>query len=74
MPGAAGRPTTVCLFPRSRVSLSMFSAYSYIILNGGCVVLFSRFYVSDMATREVPAEAPADVADVDIEAVAADAE
>ena len=36
--------------------LSGQASYSCIILNGGCVVLFSHFYVSDMATREVPAE------------------
>ena len=41
---------------KDKTILSDQASYSCIILNGGRVVLFSRFYVSDMATREVPAE------------------
>ena len=41
---------------KDKTILSDQASYSCIILNGGCVVLFSHFYVSDMATREVPEE------------------
>ena len=42
-------------YAKDKTILSDHASYSCIILNGGCVVLFSHFYVSDMAIREVPA-------------------
>ena len=41
---------------KDKTILSDQASYSCIILDGGCVVLFSHFYESDMATREVPVE------------------
>lgn len=43
---------------KDKTILSDQASYSCIISNGGCVVLFSHFYVSDMATQEVPAVGP----------------